>query len=311
MKKHSLIVAFAAIAIIFASACKKNNNGTDTANTPPSAEAYAKLLNDGFKSLLQTATFDASNNAYTYTSPKGTKVTIDGTCLRKNGAAVTGQVTLEFLEVYKRTDMLIANVHTVGGPAKYTGDDVLLQSGGIFYLCIKQDGIVLTTTCKVQIVASLMNSDKNFVPNAVGFDGIITADGLRWQLAGRWDVTSDHRNGVYKFMVPGCGWFNIASFYNFGTPLTSIAAYVPTNYSNVSDVYVLPKSLPRSLGIAYGKWPIGVECYFVFVTEKDGKYSWIIRETTLKENHTEYFNNISDAKTGSREEFLDQLDKLL
>jgi outer membrane lipoprotein-sorting protein len=46
MKKHSLILAFAAIAIIFASACKKNNNDTDPANTPPSAEAYAKLLNE-------------------------------------------------------------------------------------------------------------------------------------------------------------------------------------------------------------------------------------------------------------------------
>lgn len=305
MRKETYSLLFIIITSLLFFGCKKKAADTN----PPTAEAFKKLMDDGFNSLLQTATFDASNSAYTYTSPKGTKVTIDGTCLRYNGNPVSGQVTLEFLEVYNRKDMLIANVHTIGGPAKYTGYDVLLESGGIYYVCVKQNGVALTTNCKVQITAGI--TEANALTNTVGFDGTITPVGLRWQLAAKWNVTADYRKAVYKLPVSGFGWFNCAAFINFGKPLTSIAAYVPTNYANVSEVYVMPKFFPKALGIAYGSWPIGIECYFIFVTEKDGKYRWIIRETTIAENHVEYFNSVSDAQTGSRDEFLYRLSQLM
>ena len=302
MKRTPRNLALIAIATLSLFACKKKSNTTTTTttDTPPSAAAYAKLMDDGYNSLLQTATFDASNTAYTYTSPKGTTVTIDGTCLRKNGVAVTGQVTLEFYEAYERKDMIVANKPTMGKTSGGTYE--LLESGGQYYVGVKQNGTALTTTCNVMISTPASNSG-GIKTGMSGFDGVMTDNGLTWEPATKWEVIPDSRKGKYNLNVPGFGWYNCDRFYNDTRPKTSLTLNVPAGYANVSAVYILAKSMPNSLGGTYGKWPVGLECYLIFVTEKDGQYRWITKETTLVNGHTESFD-LAKAQTGSRADYV-------
>lgn len=300
MKKtpRSLVmIAFASLSFF---ACKKKTTTTTPTDTPPTAAAFSKLMDDGYNSLVQTATFDASNTAYTYTSPKGTTVTIDGSCLRKNGSAVTGQVTLEFYEAFERKDMIVANKPTMGKTGSGTYE--LLESGGQFYVAVKQNGTALTSNCSVMITTPASNSG-GIKTGMSAFDGKMTDNGLTWEPATTWEVIPDGRKGKYNISVPGFGWYNCDKFYSDTRPKTSLTLNVPTGYANVSSVFILAKSMPNSLGGAYGKWPVGLECYLIFVTEKDGQYRWITKETTLVNNHTESFD-ISTAQTGSKADYV-------
>jgi hypothetical protein len=298
MKKATRFLAIT-IAAVSLFACKKKNN-TSTADNPPSAANFAKIMDNGFKSKLQTATFDASNTNFVYTSPKGTTVTIDGTCLRNNGASVSGQVTLEFFEAYERADMLVANKPTMGKNSSNGYE--LLESGGQFYVAVTQNSMLLSTTCKVKISTPAVNSG-GIKTGMSAFDGVMTDKGLTWEVATQWEVIPDVHKSRYALDVPGFGFYNCDRFFNDPRPKTKLTMIVPKGYADVSSVYILAKSIPNALGGAYGDWPVGMECYFIFVTEKDGQYRWITKETTIVNNHTETFD-LATAKTGSIQDYI-------
>lgn len=282
--------------------CKKESNSDE----PPGAESFNKLMDEGYKSLVQTATFDASNSAFVFTSNKGTTVTIDGTCLRKNGGAVSGTVTLEFFEAYDRADMLVANKPTMGRNA--TGEIELLESAGQYFIAVKQNGSELTSNCGIQISTPESNA-KGDITGMNAWDAAESAGKLVWESATKWEVVRNPPKGVLDATVPGMGGFNFDRLKADPRPKTEITALVPSGYANVSTVSIFVKGCPNALGGIYGWWPIGLECYLIFVTEKNGQYRWIIKETTITSNHAISFD-LKDAQTGSRAEYVDQV-KLL
>src|SRR5690606_24751639 len=76
--------------------------------------------------------------------------TINGSCLTKNGDAVTGAVDLEFVEIFDKATMLMTNKPTMG--LLPNGDKALLISGGEFYVNATQNGLPLETTCDFQLI---------------------------------------------------------------------------------------------------------------------------------------------------------------
>jgi hypothetical protein len=296
MKKFNLLsmktgLAFASAALLLSltlGSCKKergNNNDSSVTATP---ESFRALTENGFRSLVQTQDFNASDGVFTYISPKGTIVRVDGACLRKNGNAVSGNVTLEFYEAYEYSDMLIANKATMGLNSASLLEP--LKTGGQYYVNVVQDGVSLTSNCAVTIEASSEHTG-GFDADMVGWLGYFDKQNLLWEQDSSVQVTQAQQERSYHLTVPGFGWFNCDRFYDDPRPKTNLAISMPSAYVDASNVYAVIKGEPYSLGLAnYGQWPVGIELYLIFVTENNGNYQWETKEITVVNNQTVNFD---------------------
>ncbi len=283
VKNGFVLVTLAFMFLAGFSSCKKSSSNTGT-DIPTDATKFNALMDAGFKSLLQTATFDASNTSYVYTSPKGTAVFIDGSCLRKNGNAVTGTVKLEFFEAYEFSDMIIANKAVMG--LNSSGKLEPLITGGQYYINVSQDGVNLTTNCSVSIETSA-NHTGGYDSEMVGWTGYFDKGNLLWKEDPQVAINGakGEVGSFYNIEIPGFGWFNCDKFMGDSRPKTDLNVTVPSSYVDASYVYVIIKGEPYTMGLAsYGQWPIGAELYLIFVTESSGNYKWEMKEITVQNN---------------------------
>lgn len=255
--------------------CKK----TETTQNLPTAQSLKNLFDANLNSIKQTATFDAATT-FTFTSAQGTQITIDGTCLRKNGNPVTGNVDLEFIELYDRATMAMTNKPTIG--INTSGEEEVLESGGEFYVNVTQGGVALTTTCyiPIEVPTSITGGTK---ANMQPFNGIVDANGkLTWEVAPGQDFYVRTNPDKYASVLSSFGWFNCDRFYNDPRPKTHITVLIPTGYTNASTVFLSTDAVPNSLGgIGGSKYPIGLACKIIFVTEDNGNFRYAIKPMTL------------------------------
>lgn len=276
----------------------------------PSDQALNNLYDGKLASLTTVQTFDASGTL-NYTSPKGVKLTISGSCLRKNGNPVTGEVKVKYIEIFDKGTMLTSNKATMGTNAS---EKNLLVSGGEFYIEAFQEEVKLTLSCPItlQIPTSLTGgTDTAMQP----FKGTINAEGeLVWDLAPTVELFIAPVQGTpnfnYNVILDGFGWFNCDRFYNNVGPKTSITTFVPSGYGNGnSDIFLVVKTIPNSLGKTFGQFPVGLDCYLVFVTEQSGKFRYAIKPQVLTANHQATFN-LSETTLGTKEELTTAINAL-
>ena len=281
--------------------CTDVRETISTELTPPNAERLQKLFDEGEDSETQSAHFQATNPNFVFTSARGTKITINGTCLRLNGMPVTGTVVLSMIELYENSRMAVTNKPTMG--LKANGEKEALLSGGAFYITVKKDGQQLTTTCPIKIEAPVANTG-GAVLGMQAFNGVITNKQLTWETTTSWDVIQPNaQSNNYTMNVPGFGWFNCDKFYNYPEPKTTITAKVPSGYGNLCRVYIITKNVPNSLGSIGGKYPVGLNCHLLFVSESNGKYVYMSKLETLTANHTVTFD-LKDAVVGKRSDYV-------
>ncbi len=294
-------------SMLLFSACDKKS-GDDDQTIPTSPEKFQQLTEAGFRSLIETKDFDASDTSFLFISRNGTRVHINGSCLRKNGQPLSGQVTLEFYEAFNTNDMLIANKATMGRNSG--GELEPMKTGGQFYINVKQNGEPLSITCRIKVEAYTLLTG-NFNDQMVAWDGFFTEGNLVWEPATTWMVTMGEQGRTYDMQFPGFGWFNCDKLYNDPRPKTPLTIQVPAAYADASVVYAIIRGEPHSLGLAaYGVWPVGIELYLIFVTEENGKYKWLSREITVTNGHTESFDP-NQGTIGTKAElttFLNTLD---
>ena len=255
--------------------CKKS----EPTQKLPTAQSLNNLFDANLNSIKQTATFDAATT-FTFTSAQGTQITIDGSCLRKNGNPVTGNVQLEFAEIFDRGMMAMTNKPTIGINA--SNEEEVLESGGEFYVNVTQGGVALTTTCYVpiEVPTSLTGGTK---ADMLPFNGVVDANGkLTWEVAVGSDFYLKTNPDKYASVLSSFGWFNCDKFYNDPRPKTHITVLIPSGYGNASTVFLSTNSKPNSLGgIGGSKYPIGLECNIIFVTEDNGNFRYAIKPMTL------------------------------
>jgi hypothetical protein len=265
---------------------------------PSSMEKLNALFDDALVGEKQFAHFNAETG-YFYKSAKGTTVGISGGCLKLNGNPVTGTVILEFIELFDRAKMISTNKPTMGLlPNK---EQEMMLSGGEFYVNVTQNGQNLTTTCPISIYTPVSNTG-GFVAGMKPFKGIITNNNLVWEQVPNAEISLIESN-KYSLRVPDFGWYNCDKFYNYPDPKTTITANVPNGFGNTSQVFLLTKNVPNALGNIGGKFPIGLQCYLMFVTENNGNFMWITKEQTLTANHTVTFD-LKDAQVGKKADYV-------
>jgi hypothetical protein len=300
MKNFKNILGTFLLATLLLTSCTKNDN--DDLLIPATAEEFNTLRDQALESITQNFQFNAEDGSTTFTSENGVQITINGSCLTKNGDPVTGAVDIEFVEIFNKGTMLTTNKPTMGNTQN--GDKALLISGGEFFIEATQNGVALDTNCNIQLIvpAALTGGIDN---DMTLWNGIIDEDGnLAWEenlpdgTNGEGGVFAEG-NSYFVFLGAGnFGWTNVDRFYSDPRPKTTILVDVPEGYDNTNSAVYLSYDGEDS-GLAnldtydpasglfsehYGQIPIGLECHAIFVTEEDGNWKYAIKAVTIEED---------------------------
>lgn len=302
--KLNQFVCFATLTAVTLTATSCNKDEYKVVEGPeaiPTEQALKNLFAGKTASISKVLSFDAAT-ILNWTSPKGVKLSIQGSCLRKNGNPVVGEVKVFYIEIFDKGAMLTTNNPTMGNNA---GEQNLLTSGGEFNVLAEQDGVQLTTTCSflMTIPAALTGGTQT---GMLPFQGSFVNGNLSWDVAPpTFELLTNIGQGTiaanYQALVPKFGWFNCDRFYNNPNPKTSITTSVPAGYGANSTIFLAVKSIPNSLGKTYGKFPIGLECSIIFVTTKDGKFRYAIKPQVLVADHNVSFS-LSEMTLGTADQ---------
>ena len=271
-----------------------NSDGDDIKIAPPTAAAFKSISEKGVKRNTQNFTMTAGEGVVTLTSAKGVKLYINGDCLTKNGNPVTGEVKIEYIELFDKGNMLVTNKPTMG--IMPDGKKNLLISGGEFFIKATQGGAELQTSCNLNMI----------VPTALtnGFDnlmtlwtGVIDEEGeLAWKDArgadGKGGVQGEGNN--YYVTFGNFGWTNVDRFYSDPRPKTTILVDVPEGYDNTNSAVYLSYDGEGTNALAkldtytaaglfsehYGQIPVGLACHIIFATEDNGNWRYAIKGVT-------------------------------
>ncbi|MBC3758328.1 hypothetical protein H7U19_07930 [Hyunsoonleella sp. SJ7] len=296
MKNLKTILGTFVLATLLFTSCETSDDNDIIFR--PSAEDFNELKDTALENLTQNFTFNADDGNINLTSDKGVEIYINANCLTLNGNSVTGEVKLEFVELFDKGNMLVTNKPTMG--TLPNGDKALLISGGEFYVNATQNGEVLETTCGFQmsIPADLTGGPDNAMTL---WEGIIDANGnLAWdeeeENTGQGGVFAEGEQ--YYGFFQQFGWSNVDRFYNDPRPKTIILVDVPDGYDNTnSSVFISYDG--EDTGLAnldtydsntgmfsehYGQIPIGLECHIIFATEEGDNWKYAIKAVTIAEN---------------------------
>lgn len=296
-KKYSLLFA-SAIVSLFVSCGPTEEIGLGySVNVPtqpevptvtaPTAQQFSAVQATALENRTQHFTIGTNDPWTSFTSEKGVIVWLSGNCFTLNGVPVTGDVDIDYVELFDRGNMLVTNKTTMG--VLPNGDKSLLLSGGEVYINVTQNGQQLDTNCglSVSIPTSLTGGT---VPGMLPWKGTVDVDGnIVWeqQFIDFWVGTEQGESEEsFNAYLEDFGWFNCDKFYNFEGPKTNVEIIVPQGYNNInSQVFVALVNTPNTLGNLSGEYPIGLQCHLIFVTG-DGADGWIyaIKSVTLPED---------------------------
>src|SRR5689334_11426982 len=131
MKTLKLFSLAIAAMLLLTVACKKDKNNNGVTYVANNAHEFVAT----FGPKTQTSSVDVASLPKTITLAGGSKITIPAGALKINGNAVTGTVTVEVIEVLKRSDVLFfgSNTNHISGAP--------LASDGFIYVDIKAGGV--------------------------------------------------------------------------------------------------------------------------------------------------------------------------
>jgi hypothetical protein len=317
MKTNFKTIGLLVFAIATLVSCDNNDGDNNNLVIPPTAAAFKGINEAGIKKNTQNFTITAGAGMVSFTSAKGVKVNINGSCLTKNGSPVTGVVEIEYIELFDKGTMLITNTPTMGIMAD--GNKNLLISGGEFFIKATQGGVALETSCYMNMMVPATLTDG--IDNAMTlWTGIIDpADELAWREAkGDAAGTNGGKGGVqgegnnYYVTFGNFGWTNVDRFYSDPRPKTTILADAPEGYDNTNSAIYLSYDGEGQNALAkldtytaaglfsehYGQIPIGLACHVIFVTEDNGQWRYAIKAVTVAANDV-YTFTLAETTVGS------------
>lgn len=297
MKKNitTKLLAIICCFSVFAVSCK--SDGTEIGLAAPSATNFKALRAQALKDLVQTQTFDAEEGI-SFTSARGTKLTIMGDCLHdENNNPVSGDVTLSFIEIYDRGNMVATNKPVMGKDGD--GNKLPLVTGGEYNIKIEQNGKELRPGCTFQVFVPAANTG-TLDGEMILWTGQIDEEGnLEWEeakAAGQeGGLRANEQNAGYDIWGNEFGWANVDRFFSDPRPKTQIKVTVPAGYNHQnSGVYLAYENEPNVLAQLdtydpdekffsehYGFVPIGMNLHVIFVSESNGYVVYAIKPATI------------------------------
>jgi hypothetical protein len=285
MKKLSKILSFIpkkwiAISLLIITGCRKEH---PILTTHVSYETHTYHSLKDFYSQngvpMQTYIIDASTGG-TFTSPQGTVVTIpENAFVTQAGIPVTGNVTMQFKDIYKKSDMLLSNMDT----REWSGKPLL--SGGEFFIkVIFGNEVVNLASQSVITVKQPFNSSQtnNILMDAFTFEN--DSFGIGWWNSQSNSVTNGSQAytfNLHEFYPLDSGtWSNSDNSTFFSSYMqTSLTLHANEDISTYqTDVFLIFKNI-NSIVEVYGNGtdfpysyaPQGFQCTLVAIGLKGGK----------------------------------------
>ncbi|MBT8318341.1 MAG: hypothetical protein HKP59_12030 [Lutibacter sp.] len=313
--------------------CIDDNN--EVAQTQPDGEALAARFLDNRVDALQEFTLDAASGGV-ITGTQGTQVTFQPNSFGINGSPVTGNVTVELIEIYDKASMLLKNKSTLG--MRDNGDKEALKSAGEFFINAKQGSNEL----ELLAMANVNSRPVDFADLDGGMqifrggpdedcDGI--DDDCDWVEAdedgnGEQDDAqirdaqgADGAFATYNYDIGDFGWTNLDRWYNYAGAKTEIFIDVPNEFNQDNcAVYLSYDGEPTALARMdvyntelemftehYGLIPVGLEVHIIMVAEIDGQLNYAIQGTTIVDDHIEVISSLSPITQAALETLINDL----
>lgn len=293
MKKLNLKSVLVALVVLCMAACKKD--GATNGNVAKTAKEFVAL----FGPQKQTFTINATT-ANTLTLKGGTVITIPANAFKIAGAPVTGQVTIEAMEMLKRSDVLFSGTntnHISGAP---------LASDGFIYINAKVGNTNVDKAVAADMNIKIPATRTGFTQIWEGVENAgPAANQMAWQApkvtANGGPLESNPINGFYNFNFGTLGWINCDVFYSYANPKTTVRVEVLNNPGNMATfmaftgetfVFFCAKGSnvaaqlytpdgPNKVKSYDNLMPIGVQGKYLSFCIKDGKYYYAELETTV------------------------------
>ena len=318
MKTNLKNIGLLFLATILFSSCNDEN---DITTAPPSASEFKAVRKEALDKMTQKFTLTAGAGLVTLTSSNGVKIGINGSCLTKNGNPVTGIVDIEYVEIFKKGNMLVTNKPTMG--IMPNGDRALLISGGEFFIKATQSGQDLGISCNMTLQVPT-NLTGGLDAAMILWNGIIDANGdLAWQNAMDPTGANGDKGGVkgeqnnYFVSFGKFGWTNVDRFYSDPRPKTSLLVAAPQGYNNTNSAVYLSYDGEGQNALAqldtytaaglfsehYGQIPIGLACHVIFATEQNGQWRYAIKGVTVQANDV-YTFTLADTTVGTEAQLI-------
>lgn len=262
------------------------------APTPPEFRDLQENARNTFRQEIQ---FNAEEGLE-FTSDSGTVLQIAPGCLStEEGEPIAGDVTLEFTELYGRSEMLAADKPTIGLTA--AEEKVLLVSGGIFHINITQNGQQLTNNCGVQlqVPGSLTGGADQEMTLWNGMEDENGDSSWEPSLQGELFVENDH---YITFFSGDSGWTAIARIRDFPESKTGLRVLVTEGYNaENASVYIAYSGEKHGLAQLSGfnvetnmfsdplrQIPTDREIHLILISVENGQWRYAIKSVTTEED---------------------------
>lgn len=242
----------------------------------------------------------SEDNGAVFTTHKGTRVSIPANAfVDSNGNPVSGMIKVEFLDIYKKSDMLWTGITT------QMNDGSPVKSGGEFFIRVKMlndQALWLAPGMQIDVEQPLGNAQPD--PDMVALVDADTANGWEFPDSAQGQVSCTAANyiySLYQFANPSdsgtwcnsdnCAYFSAYPQTNFTVTATNNENLAPEVYLAFtginSMVHVYPDwNNPGSHAYPYAFAPQGLPCTVVAIAEKNGQLYASFTPATIGSNQT-------------------------
>lgn len=340
--KLLLNAAFAALLFI---ACSKEQD-SETSNNSTLKNSYRaaidkednyendimKLQGEALKEMTQYFEFSTDrDDIVELETENGVRIQINTSSLTIGGEGerVQGDVILEYVEIFKRSNMAIANKTTMGISDEQSdeieGTDLEpLVTGGEFFTNITtangeqvNDGADITLIVPADLTG---NSEEVMTV----WDGIERENGdVAWEEEENAEPLGTGGQGYYTLNLDEFGWDNIDRFWDYPYATTTIQVDVPDGYDDNNCIVYLAtvgeENILAPLDIYdastelfsehYGQVPVNLDGYIIFVSGTTSQWEYAIIPVTFAPNDI-IVVDAGDIVTGSQADVEDAIDAL-
>ena len=268
-----------------------NDDDHTSSSVPPSASSFANLINAQRQARTQTQIFNLDQEDIAFTSEQEAFLNIPRTSLALNGAPVTGNVKLEFIELYHAADLLLTNVSTMG----INGNNLnLLKTGGAFYINVTKNGVPVDVVDEYYLYAkaSLTGGDVN---GYTSWTGDQTSSIMEWTNTGV-DVVEGESGYLYA-ILNDLNWINIDKFrFQDNASTAAISMNIASQYNHLNcNIYFLIPDVTDSIGqfnltngnnLTLQNIPTGITMRIIILTESNGNFKMAHKDFTTSSTMT-------------------------
>lgn len=305
MKKLSTIKLVVLTGLILSVISCSKNNGEDVSRFAlPNAANFKDLRAAALQDLVHIETFKAEDGIY-FTSAKGARLRIWNNCLEDQaGSAAAGDVTLSFVEIYDRGNMVAANKPLMG--INEDGKKEPLITGGQFNIEVKQDDKVLRSSgCYFTLEVPADNtggldSDMSYWKGSINANGDLEWEEDKGEEGRERPLNPNEQRATYDIFAQDFGWANVDRFMSYSGPKTQIKVTVPNGYNHTnSGVFLAYEDSPYTLAQLdsydtagkfftehYGFVPVGLNVHVIFTSESNGEIVYAIKQVTVANGST-------------------------